>query len=232
VFVGTTGGILKPSGAGTRVGPWAVPRDASDTRARLLAEAERLFAVRGIDGATTREITEAAGQRNASALTYHFGTREQVLAEILRAHGDPLDAHRGRLLAEPAEERSTRELVAALLVPYASCLHTPSGRAYVRIVAQLVDRLPVWRIQDDAGTPHLGRILAVLTARVAADPAQARERLVAVILLMTAAVAVRARRIDDGLPPGLDHGPFVAMLADLIVAALDAPVGPPLPGAG
>ena len=56
-----------------------MPRDASDTRARLLAEAERLFAIRGVHETTTREITEAAGQRNVSAVTYHFGSRDALL---------------------------------------------------------------------------------------------------------------------------------------------------------
>ena len=43
-------------------------------RPAYLAEAERLFATRGFFVATTREITEATGQRGTLALTYHFGS--------------------------------------------------------------------------------------------------------------------------------------------------------------
>ena len=43
---------------------------------RLLREAERLFARRGLYQVKVREIIEAAGQRNVSALNYHFGSRE------------------------------------------------------------------------------------------------------------------------------------------------------------
>jgi len=50
-----------------------VPRDATGTRERLLAEARRLFATQGVFQTTSREIVEAAGQRNVSALTYNFG---------------------------------------------------------------------------------------------------------------------------------------------------------------
>ena len=53
-----------------------MPRDATATNERLLREAERLFARRGLYQVTVREITEAAGQRNVSALNYHFGSRE------------------------------------------------------------------------------------------------------------------------------------------------------------
>ena len=47
------------------------------TRERLLDEAERLFARGGVQGVTTRQITEAAEQRNASAVTYHFRSPER-----------------------------------------------------------------------------------------------------------------------------------------------------------
>jgi len=91
-----------------------VPRDATDTRARLIEAAERLFARRGVHEATTREILEAAGQRNVSALTYHFGSRERLLWAILDRHNGPLEVGRAERLVEPAEEMTTRQLVASL----------------------------------------------------------------------------------------------------------------------
>ncbi|GIT00725.1 MAG: hypothetical protein CM1200mP26_24370 [Acidimicrobiales bacterium] len=45
----------------------AMARDGSETRARLLVEAERLFAEVGVWQAATGAIVRAAGQRNASA---------------------------------------------------------------------------------------------------------------------------------------------------------------------
>ena len=56
-----------------------MPRDSTETRARLLEESERRFAEQGVWQAGIGEIVAAAGQRNASALTYHFGSREGVL---------------------------------------------------------------------------------------------------------------------------------------------------------
>src|SRR4051812_27696911 len=117
-----------------------MPRDASDTRARLLAAAERLFATRGVHQTTTREIPEAAAQRNVSAVTYHFGSRGALLMAVLARHGDPLDEQRAALIREPLDALPTRDLVAALVLPYASCLSDASGRHYLRIVAQLADQ--------------------------------------------------------------------------------------------
>jgi AcrR family transcriptional regulator len=205
-----------------------MPPDGTDTRARLLDEAERVFAERGVHQATTREITEAAGQRNVSALTYHFGSRHQLLYEILVRQGDPLDVQRGELLDPAFEDRDSRTLIGALVVPYAGCLGTRRGRNYVRIVAQLTDQFPIWRVPDGTRPPNLRRILAILEARVSAPPAVARERIVATIMLMTTAIAERARMIEHGDMLELDHTTFVDNLADTLVGVLHAPVGPSL----
>jgi AcrR family transcriptional regulator len=55
---------------------------APDTRTRLLDAAQRCVRERGIAGATSREITAAAGA-NLAAITYHFGSKDELLAEAL-----------------------------------------------------------------------------------------------------------------------------------------------------
>ena len=54
-------------------------RDASDTIERLLTTAQQLFAREGIYQVPLKRIVERAGQRNASALHYHFGGRDALL---------------------------------------------------------------------------------------------------------------------------------------------------------
>src|SRR5262245_22442952 len=68
------------------------PTRARDGRTKLLDTAERLFAERGITGVSLREITEAAGQRNASVVQYHFGSRAGLVAAVLDRHMEPVDA--------------------------------------------------------------------------------------------------------------------------------------------
>jgi AcrR family transcriptional regulator len=203
-----------------------VPRDATETRNRLLREAERLFATRGIYRTTTREILDAAEQRNVSALSYHFGSRAGVLREILLRHGDDLDRERGELLALEGETTTTRDLVAALLVPLAGQLATPEGRDYLRIVAQMTGEFPAWRVETELTPPNLRRILGLLeTGPEAVPPEVRRERIVLVIMLMTSAMAERARALDAGdAPLELDEAAFVENLTDVIVAALQASV--------
>jgi AcrR family transcriptional regulator len=201
-----------------------VPRDGTATRALLVREAERLFARRGLYQVTVREIVEAAGQRNVSALSYHFGSREGVIEAILIRHGDPTDIARGELLEKVGRDASTRDLVATLVIPYAAHLDRPEGRDYLRIVAQMTPRFATWR-DSAAGTgPRLIEVLDILEQRPQhLSAALRRERVVELIMLMTVALAERARTIESGRALELDNPTFEANLTDVLVGILEAP---------
>jgi|SRR5687767_1908312 len=202
-----------------------MPRDSTATKERLVREAERLFARRGLYQVTVREITEAAGQRNVSALNYHFGSREGILDAILTRYGDPTDAARGEHLAAVGTTASTRDLMAALVVPYGGNLATPEGRDYLRIVAQMTPQFSTWRATRAGVGPNLQAILAILEERPPELPPEIRsERLVSMIQLMTASMAERARAIESGVELPLDEPTFLANLTDVLVGVLEAPL--------
>ncbi len=172
---------------------------------------------------TTREITQAAEQRNTSAVTYHFRSRQGLLRAILARRGGPVDEERGRLLAVAGPSPALADLVRCLVVPYAALLAEPGGRSYLRIVAQLRGRFAAWRMESDAATTrHLAAILDQIESRPTATPAVRRERVVALITLLTGTVAERARRIDDGTGNELDHDEFVANLIAMCTAVVTA----------
>lgn len=60
-----------------------LPRRDPGTRERLLATAARVFADRGYDATTIREVCERA-RTNVAAVGYHFGTKEALYVETLR----------------------------------------------------------------------------------------------------------------------------------------------------
>jgi hypothetical protein len=102
----------------------------------------------------------------------------------------------------------------------------------LRIVAQMTSAFGAWD-EDRAGTgPWLRRILAILQERPATVPAAIRqERLVEMIMLMTAALAERARVIENDSPVVLDEASFLGNLTDVLVGILEAPLYGPLPEA-
>lgn len=84
-----------------------VPRRAADageassaeTRQRIIDAAEKLFAFRGIEAVSIRDITKAAGV-NLAAINYHFGTKAKLAAEVFKKNIDPLNIRRLELLDE------------------------------------------------------------------------------------------------------------------------------------
>ena len=201
-----------------------MPRDGSDTRARLLREAARLLAGRGTHQVTNREIIEAAGQKNTSALSYHFGDRGDLLAAILSEAGPALDEQRGRIGGALDHRSSTSRIVEALLVPYAGCLLNEAGRHYVQIVDQLRGQFDGSHSVAGVEEPHLRRLLGLIDARPSSASAPVRrERMIAMVTLMTAVVAERARTIEANGAPTLDHMAFVDNLNAMLVGIIEAP---------
>ena len=75
--------------------------DPTSARERLLHVAGMMFADRGIDAVSTRELTKAAGA-NLSAIAYYFGGKEGLYNEaidytILRRHPKTDRRRRGHL---------------------------------------------------------------------------------------------------------------------------------------
>jgi AcrR family transcriptional regulator len=76
-------------------GEEGAPPGADPTPERLLDAAREVFAREGYDGASVRTITTAAGA-NLGAVTYHFGSKEQLYHAVLDTVLSPL---RTRILA-------------------------------------------------------------------------------------------------------------------------------------
>ncbi len=90
----------------------------STGRLALLDSAEELIARRGIHGTSAREVIKAAGQRNNSAITYHFGSWHGLLDEIWSRHAPRINTERAALLDAagldgPPGSRTTRVRVRA-----------------------------------------------------------------------------------------------------------------------
>lgn len=64
---------------------------ATDTRSQLIQAARRLFAERGYDGTSIRDITGLAGA-NLGAITYHFGSKDALYEEVVASMAEPLRA--------------------------------------------------------------------------------------------------------------------------------------------
>jgi AcrR family transcriptional regulator len=203
-----------------------VASTAETTKARLIGAAERLFAERGIDAVSLREINRASGARNAIAVQYHFEDRAGVVRAILGKHTPDVEARRHAMLDQYEAEGvdDVRLLAAALVRPLAAKLSdTDGGPEYLQIHADLLNR-PLAQgegpVREDRTTDSIQRWRMLLEPLIEKDAARLHRRLTAI---QFAAVEL-GRRARSG--PHTDERLFTSYVIDVVAAILEAPVSP------
>jgi len=147
-----------------------VPR--FDTRLALMRAAEQLFAQQGVDRVSLREIAIAAGQRNVSAATYHFGSKRELIEAILERHSIPVQNSWAPAFAQDPEHRlGLHELVELLVRPMVAKIDDPDGgRCYLELSAELVASrsFPMMgmRVASTPGTQEMAKRIAAHGADV------------------------------------------------------------------
>lgn len=105
------------------------------TRERLILEAERLFGERGIDGVTMRMICDAAGQKFAGSVQYHFGDLEGLLYAVFEYRETQLQPQRRAILEEAKAhglEGDLRQILRALFEPNFRMFAEEGNISYLR----------------------------------------------------------------------------------------------------
>jgi AcrR family transcriptional regulator len=202
----------------------------TSTRDLLLDAAAGLFAERGVDNVSIAEIVRAAHQRNASAVHYHFGSRDEILRSVLARHV-PAIAQRRRELLELARGRPARDVrsaAEAVVRPITEFAQRGwRERAYLQIGSELTGAI-------DRTSAEI-RDLLMQTAGYAAwdlfgercpkvPPRLWRARQELCIVFIGRAAADRARRLDQGGKHDvLSDDRYVDNLIDMVIGAMTAP---------
>lgn len=100
----------------------------------------RLFAERGVDGVTVREIATAAGQKNHGAVGYYFGTKETLVREIVSDGARIIDDRRNAMLDEieaAGGPRGVRDVVNAIIYPSLALSGDDAHDYYLRFTVLL-----------------------------------------------------------------------------------------------
>lgn len=194
-----------------------MPVAGESARERLITTAKRLFAERGLDGISLREIIREAGVKHSTAIQYHFGNRDGLLDAVLAPHESRVDTRRDALLDDyKASGTPDCRTVAAILVrPLARELEDQDGRYFLQIYAQKIQRIR--EVRPDTGT-------SIWRWRRQAEPfappgaAEFHPRFAA---LTFTTVELASRAIDR---PHADDRLFVSRVIDVVSAILQAPV--------
>lgn len=126
-----------------------MPRNAEATRERILDAAEQLFAKRGFEGVTVRQIMSRAGADVALAY-YHFKSKRDLFDAVLLRRAQTLNELRLAALADVEERHrddppSVEEIIEAFTRPLLEVLDEKpeEWRNYMALVAQ-VNNSPEW----------------------------------------------------------------------------------------
>ena len=113
--------------------------DLFSTKQRILGAAETLFAQHGFAGASLRQVTSAANV-NLAAVNYHFGSKENLINEVLRRRLEELNAQRLQALRAALSQTDCRleNVLDALIRPALELSggEQNGGTAFVRLIAR------------------------------------------------------------------------------------------------
>ena len=143
------------------------PHDCEDTRERILAAAQKLFADKGFDATSVRDITTEAGC-NVASVNYHFGGKESLYLETFRSMLGVLRGQRLALLEELIERKpvpTLEQFLQSFAVGFIDPLANQSrGRLFMAMVSrEMVDpRLPEDVFFKEFVHPVLERAMAAL----------------------------------------------------------------------
>jgi AcrR family transcriptional regulator len=191
----------------------------------LILAAERLFAERGVEGVSLRQVNQAANQKNTAAAHYHFGSRDGLVHAVLMYRLRDLDRRRGELLARRAAPKDLRFYLEAFIVPLSEELRPrEAGNFYIRFIQQYEKYRGDYEFVRQI-SPHGVEIYDGLERLLYYLPADVRRfRIASLINVIHSILAAAEERLGRG---ELSHAAvelLVGNLLDMIEGGLTAPL--------
>lgn len=140
-------------------------REPSATRQAIIDAAEELWARHGLDAVTLKQIIAHAGSANATAVQYHFGSRDGLLAALYQSRVDQLDAMRAQRLAQHASPVGLPDLLDCLYRPFADLVDRNGRHSYAAFLFGLACHDQIrWRFRFDIVSPATDHLIGLLRA--------------------------------------------------------------------
>lgn len=206
-----------------------------DTADRIKRVSRRLFAQRGIDGVSVRDIVSAAGARNNGSVHYYFGSKEALVRELVTDGAKLVDERRIQALNELEQSGKLIDLRAVLHILVSSTIAVDGDdeddHSYVRFITVLqmshrklfVEALENrWMVGFRRCHVHIKRLLPDIPESLL------KQRLTFLSLYLGAVIAEREANLEQRKRGTRWWGSQTAMenLIDTAVALLSNPPSP------
>lgn len=201
------------------------------TRMSLVLAGEKLFALRGIDGVSLREVNQAAGQRNRSAAHYHFGTRLGLIEAVYDYRAAHLNERRMAMLnviEQSHGQFDLRSIIRCFVCPLIDEIEkTEGGSFFLRFLAAVnmhsdMDVCRMWRNRHVEATEKIYALLQNSLPELPASVFSVRFGLMMVHLIYVMAEREKFLTVNENARMGQEL--FYANLIDILVAMMSAPV--------
>ncbi len=201
--------------------------EAITARERLMVAAERLIAERGYL-VPLREIAAAAGQRNNSAIPYHFGSRDGLVEAVVQQRLAALEVRRLELLAQRPDGLvdEVHGLLEALVFPMFELSASNETCCYARFLEQIRNHPAVSDVTNlDSAERTSVRVIVNGLDRALHDlePRLRHRRLRSLTTVLSALVADHERAVEAGRLAADDRDAW-AEVVDMLAGTLTAPV--------
>lgn len=204
----------------------------SPTAHALVSAAEQLFAEHGL-GVSLRQIQDAAGVKNLSAINYHFGSRDALLSAVFERRMADVNPRRIAIMERLEREGlldDPRALVGAMIHPLLPELEPRAGgNHYLRFLEQYLRARPQPDGADAPGEVTQGWLW--MDAELVRLMTPLGETMIAIrmrfarLQAIAGLASIEARQMDGALPPQ-ERDLFVEALTDAITAMLMSPIAP------
>jgi len=185
-----------------------------------------MFAERGIEAVSLREVSASAGQRNNSAAQYHFGDRKGLLAAVYEARMAIVDERRHAYLEQlRADGRAgeVRGLVEAIVLPLLAVVEESDGW-YARFLARTRWDPFAWNVLASLPTSTSFRAVMSGLHRALSDvPRAIRQHRIEQMLTLVIGTLAGWEGAPDRGEKRLDQRTLASELVSTATALLTAP---------
>ena len=191
--------------------------------------AEKLIAERGIENVSIREIVDAAGQKNESALQYHFQNLNGLITALHASRDAEIRAKRSVLLQALGEEPfepSLRQICKLMVAPaFELARAKPDFRCYIKAFGHEItlaeeSTLIMTSRKGGQGARQTGILLRKALHHLDDDAFQ--RRMDGALRFVSASMSNHARQ--NGAFRGVHAELFFSSLIDALVGLLSAPL--------
>jgi AcrR family transcriptional regulator len=193
-----------------------------DTKTRILDAAEKLFAEKGFDATSLRDITSEADV-NLAAVNYHFQSKESLIDAAILRNATPVNQKRIIMLEAAGAKPTVEQIIEAFVGPVLEQDFEPMAPLMARVLASPETMQRVFKHHMESLSRRFAEAIAVALPELSPAERMWRLHFVAGSMAHTVTRAPVMRNLFGGVLDFGDRKLLIARLVRFAAAGFRAP---------